>query len=209
MSKNDNSRYMLFAAFYVGEAKFNATEAAILAGFKGSSRKSLNSQASEALARPDVKEYISKHVQSTEIKQEDLLRELHKLAMWDHEADDPSVREVGETGNGYEIEAPFFMEEAKLYDTKMRAKLKALSDLLKTFDSDTARELEKVRKAIEEHRRIRPDITDKQRAEEFKKVIDPKLVEQVMADLLAADANKKRLFEVEQEIADPMKGGAE
>jgi hypothetical protein len=160
MAKNDNSRYLVFAAFYVGEAQFNATEAAKLAGFKASTRNSLNSQASEALRRPDVQEYIRNHVQKIEIKQEDLLREMYKLAMWDHEKDDPSKREVdeeeedGATSLKDLLDAPFSMEEAKLYDTKMRAKLKSLSDLLKTFDNDTARELEKVRKAIEEHRRI-------------------------------------------------------
>jgi hypothetical protein len=215
MAKNDNSRYLVFAAFYVGEAQFNATEAAKLAGFKASTRNSLNSQASEALRRPDVQEYIRNHVQKIEIKQEDLLREMYKLAMWDHEKDDPSKREVdeeeedGATSLKDLLDAPFSMEEAKLYDTKMRAKLKSLSDLLKTFDNDTARELEKVRKAIEEHRRIHPETTDKEREQIFKDHINPKLVEQVMTELLAADANRDRLRLAEQEVADPMAGERE
>ena len=192
---------MLFAAYYVGEAKFNGTEAAIMAGFKYKDRHSLNTQASIALARDDVKEYIRNHVGKVEIKQEDLLREMYKLAMWDHEKDDPSKREVDED---VEIENVFSMEEAKLYDTKMRAKLKALSDLLKTFDNETAKELEKVRRAIEEHRRTRPDVTDDDRKKLFEEYIDPKMVRQVMEELLAADANKRKLLEVEAEVADPM-----
>jgi len=48
----------LFALAYVGEAKFNATKAAEIAGYCTSSRRTLTSIGHENLTKPDIKEFI-------------------------------------------------------------------------------------------------------------------------------------------------------
>ncbi|MFN6965202.1 MAG: terminase small subunit [Pyrinomonadaceae bacterium] len=188
MAKNDKTKYKLFAAYYVGEANFNATRAAELAGFKASTKGSLQTQASAAMQMPEVQEYIREHVRATQITQEELLREMSDLARWNWR---DQVEEVAT------------MEQAKVFDTMMRGKVKALSDLMKLHSSDLAKEMAKVRKAIEQHREQFPDMSDAERADVFKAYIDPKMVEQVMRELLAEVENRKRLAEAEAEVADP------
>jgi phage terminase small subunit len=194
VAKNDTSRYELFAAFYVGEAQFNATEAAIMAGFKGKDRHSIQVQASEALKREDVQAFIRKHVSNAKITQDELLEEMANMARWSWQDNITNVAS---------------MEEAKVFDTMMRAKVKSVSDLMKLFSSEMQQELTKVRRIFEDHRTQHPEISDEQRAELFKQHIDPKMVDELMRELLANDANKQRLVEMEAEVENPMAGGQE
>jgi phage terminase small subunit len=170
---------MVFAAYYVGEANFNATRAAELTGIVAKDRHSLNSIASSLLARPEVQQYIRTHVESVQITQTELLQELADMARWRWQ---DNIEDASMT-----------METAKVFDTMMRGKTKAMSDLLKQFQGDQSKELENLRKAIEQHKLDVPNISAEDRANLFKEHVDHKMVDQVMADLLKADENKRQM----------------
>lgn len=71
----------IFANFYLGEAKFNATEAAKLAGY---SKRTARQQGSRMLSNVDIEKYIQERsknfLEKLEITQERVLVELSRIA---------------------------------------------------------------------------------------------------------------------------------
>lgn len=73
-----------FANFYLGEARFNATEAAKLAGY---SEKTARQQGSKMLTKVNIEKYIqwkaSKILEDLEVNQERILKEIVAIAFSD------------------------------------------------------------------------------------------------------------------------------
>lgn len=65
-----------FADFYVGEAGFNATEAAELAGYKAGTRKTLAQIGYENLRKPEIRAYIRKRLNEDAMSEAEVLRRL-------------------------------------------------------------------------------------------------------------------------------------
>lgn len=201
---------MIFAAFYVGEANFDGTRAAELTGIVAKNRHTLNSIATSILAKPHVKEYILQQVQDAQITQGAIFTEMAKLAFWDHDRNRPSFLQDRDEDGAIVIDDaamnPNAMAEAKWFDTMMKGKIKSLADLAKQFDSDTAKEISKVKKAIEQHREEHPTLSAEDRSDLFTKAgVDPKVVQQVMTELLKSDENRQRLAEIEKADAEEAK----
>lgn len=69
-----------FVSFYLGEACFNASLAAKLAGYRASSRHSFESIGSENLTRPGIGAAIDEYFKQSHVSPEEVLRELAILA---------------------------------------------------------------------------------------------------------------------------------
>lgn len=69
-----------FVSYYLGEANFNATLAAKMAGYHAPSRHSFESIGSENLTRPSIAEKIDEHFKLAHVSSEEVLIELGKLA---------------------------------------------------------------------------------------------------------------------------------
>lgn len=77
-SENDlTGKQKLFADMYVGEARFNATRAAILAGY---SEKTSRSQASENLTKPHIRSYIDARLRELTLGSNEVLARLTEIA---------------------------------------------------------------------------------------------------------------------------------
>lgn len=69
-----------FIHAYLGEARFNATAAAKIAGYKATSKHSFESIGSENLLRPAIRAVIDEHWKMSRMTAEECLGELTKLA---------------------------------------------------------------------------------------------------------------------------------
>ena len=69
-----------FVSLYLGEANFNATLAARLAGYRATTKHSFESIGSENLQRPAIAEKIDEHFKLAHVSAEEVLIELGKLA---------------------------------------------------------------------------------------------------------------------------------
>ncbi len=194
MSKDNTARYRLFAAYYLGEARFNATAAAEMAGYTAKNRRSLTNLAAQILSHPIVQEMITEKVNAVEMTQGEILAELARMARWDHEAEE----------NAPDLDSMNANAEAKKFDTMMRAKLTALNNLLKINTAGVKDQIEKLAKAFEQHRLDHPDIPDDKRAEMFKQHVPANLVEEMLRDLMTKAENRRRLAETEAAITSPM-----
>ena len=194
MSKDNTARYRLVAAYYTGEAQFNATRAIELAGYTAKDRKTLTSMASQIMKHPVVQQMIKEHVEQVEMTQGEILGELARLARWDHESEENQPDMVSPNANA----------EAKKYDTMMRAKLTSLNNLLKINTAGIKDQVEKLAKAFEQHRIDHPEVSDEERAEQFKQHVPPNLVEEMLRNLMTKAENRRRMTETEAVIEEPM-----
>lgn len=72
-----------FVSYYLGEANFNATLAAKMAGYRATSKHSFESIGSENLTRPDIAARIDEHFKQAHVSAEEVLLELGTLARGD------------------------------------------------------------------------------------------------------------------------------
>lgn len=81
-----NPRQRAFAEAFVGEARFNATEAARIAGYKAAKRHSLETQGWENRRKPEVSAYIEAMLLARSASQGQVLAELTDVGMgeWKH-----------------------------------------------------------------------------------------------------------------------------
>lgn len=190
MAKDLTRRLRLIAAYYLGEARFDKTTAIEMAGYKAKNRASLNSMAQELFKKPELQKMIETHIEKIEISQDELLREYHEMATYPWKVD----YEAAKAGD----------INAKAFDTMMRGKIKAISDLLKVAQNKAADQLSVLRSAWEQDRRDRPAVSDRTRATEFAKYFDRREIEDLMEELLDADReNASRLAEAEKDTANP------
>lgn len=73
----------LFAQFYVGEARRNATKAAELAGYKADNRNSLRAMGSGLLTKVNVRAYIDAFLDATAMTQAEIVAEISDIARQD------------------------------------------------------------------------------------------------------------------------------
>jgi phage terminase small subunit len=69
-----------FIHAYLGEARFNATAAAKIAGYKATSKHSFESIGSENLLKPEIRRVLDEHWKLSRMSAEECLGELTKLA---------------------------------------------------------------------------------------------------------------------------------
>jgi hypothetical protein len=186
MSKDNSARKRLVVAYYLGEARFDQTRAMELAGYKSDNRTSLTRMATEMFSRSEIKAMIEEQVQTTELTQQEILDEYADLARWDWRDD--------------YTEAKNNVISAKAFDTMMRGKITALAHMMKFTSGGDLEKIKAVKAAIEEDRRQRPHLSEEDRIKEFKAVVDPKMMKEVMRELLESDENRRRLEESEADI---------
>lgn len=194
MSKKIDHRLELFALYYMGEARWNATEASIMAGYKAKNRHAQNTLASQLVNRPEVQKIIAEKVEEVGMTQSEIITEMVKLAKWDWTDKQNLPDLTGLTAGAH----------AKNYDTLMRAKLTALSALLKLQTNGIKDQMEKLKAAFQQHKQQYPEMSDEDRAEKFKEHIEPSLVEEMLRELMKSAENRKRLTESEAVIEEPM-----
>lgn len=79
MANNLTHKQELFVNAYLGEAKGNATEAARLAGYKGT-EKSLNVTAYDLLRNPKISELVEKRTSEAAMSATEVLQKLSEIA---------------------------------------------------------------------------------------------------------------------------------
>lgn len=77
MSDRLTTKQKLFADFYVGEARFNATKAAVLSGYSEKTAKSIGS---ENLTKPDIQAYIDTRLKELTLGANEVLARLTDIA---------------------------------------------------------------------------------------------------------------------------------
>lgn len=80
LQKELSKRYLMFCEYYVGEAKFNGTKAAILAGY---SEKSARSKASQLLTIVNISKYIELRLKELTLSANEVLVKLTEIANCD------------------------------------------------------------------------------------------------------------------------------
>lgn len=80
LSKDLSSRYLAFCEYYVGEAKFNGTKAAILAGY---SEKTARQKASQLLTIVNISDYIGLRLDELTLSANEVLARLTEIATGD------------------------------------------------------------------------------------------------------------------------------
>lgn len=192
MARDNTARLRLLVSYFLGEARFNQTKAAELAGYAAKDRKTLTSLASQLFDNPVVKKMIEEKINEVEMTQAEILSEMARLARWDHEDDTPDTSSLNANA------------EVKFFDTKMRAKLTALNGLLKLNTFGLSDKIAKLQSAFEKHREDHPDVTDEKRAEIFKEHVPAELVDEMLRKLMSDAKNRARLAETEAVIKEPM-----
>lgn len=169
-----NERYRLLVSYYFGEARFDKTRAAELAGYSSKNRDSLKSLAWQLFQHPEVKSLMSQKVNKIEISQDKLLAELLELAEFDWRTEYEQVRTSSD------------MVMAKAFDTVMRGKVKAIADLLKHSSASNRQQVDSVKAAISEWMTT-TNATAAEAEEMFASHVPEDVMREVMAELLAAN----------------------